>query len=50
MVAAGCGCMWTACWGGSRTYTGVTLTSDSPLYFGKYRTNADGSTGGYFDG
>jgi len=35
---------------GSRLYSGVTQTSDSPLYFGKYRTNADGSTGGYFDG
>ena len=35
---------------GTRLYTGVTLTSDSPLYFGKYRTNADGSKGGYFDG
>lgn len=35
---------------GSRLYSGVTLTSDSPLYFGKYRANADGSTGGYFDG
>ncbi len=35
---------------GSRLYTGITLTSDLPLCFGKYRTNADGSTGGYFDG